>query len=76
MDVFGDYRKTVIESPAVRCTEKTVRTQHAEALAKIGDVHADAVTFYQMKDGAKAIAARRDAELAEQDAREAQGQPA
>lgn len=72
--LFDDFSKTLAQSSA-RCTERAVRELHATAMAAIEAVLAEARTFYERKDAADALHARREAELAqeEQDAQVAHG---
>lgn len=48
--MFGDFRKTVIEEPGARATEKAIAIQHAKALEQSDALLAEAVKFYQEKD--------------------------
>mgnify|MGYP001558622490 FL=1 len=67
-DIYGDYRKRVAALPDVRCTEKSVKTLHATVMAQQADaILIEARDFYAKKDAAKALNAKRDAELAAQD---------
>ena len=66
-EIFGDYNKTVATVEA-KCTEKAVKTLHATVMAQQADaILAEARDFYAKKDAAKALNAKRDAELAAQD---------
>lgn len=53
--IFGDYTKTVEQSPA-RCTEKTVREQHAQALGQAESILAEAHAFYAANELERAAA--------------------
>lgn len=62
--LFADYSKTVAELAGVKCTEKSVKTLHATVMAQQADaILAEARAFYEAKDAAKALNAKRDAEL-------------
>ena len=47
--MFGDFRKTVSEDPAVRATEKAVAAQHSRALQQLDALMAEAAAFYAAK---------------------------
>lgn len=46
--MFSDFTKTVSLTQD-RCTEKTVKAQHAAALAKINSIKAECAAFYVAK---------------------------
>lgn len=53
-ELFGDYSKRTTYK-GTRCTEKTVRDLHAQALS-VSDLHMrDAAEFYAKKDAAKDV---------------------
>ena len=53
-ELFGDYSKRTV-CKGTRCTEKTVRDLHAQALS-VSDLHMrDAADFYAKKDAAKDV---------------------
>lgn len=52
-EMFGDFNQTVILSGA-RCTEKSVATQHAAALADVEGIKAKCAAYYAGKAAAKA----------------------
>lgn len=67
-EVFGDYNKTVATIEGAKCTEKAVKTLHATVMAQQADaILAEARAFYSAKDAAKALHAKREAELKEAD---------
>lgn len=67
--VHGDYSKRVMQTNNVRCTEKSVRDQHEACLSpsSLENILNRAREFYDAKDAALALHARRDAELTAQD---------
>lgn len=50
IDLFGDFHKTVARDSISKCTEKSVKTLHAKALAELAAIQAEAVAFYAAKD--------------------------
>jgi len=44
--VYQDFSKTVQADRAARCTEKTVTTMHAAALAQLDQIKADCAAHY------------------------------
>lgn len=47
--MFGDFSERMVVNTHAKCTEKNVRTQHAEVLAKLAEVRAKAMAFYKAK---------------------------
>ncbi len=48
-EIFGDYSRRAIESPGVRCTEKSVAAQHARALEMVPALLQEVEMFYAQK---------------------------
>lgn len=59
-EMFGDFSKRVPYN-GVRCTEKTVRELHAQALSVSDLTMAEAAAFYVAKDAKDAEAGKREA---------------
>ena len=61
--IGGDYSKTVAKLDN-RCTENSVRQLHAAVMEQQADaLLAEARAFYEAKDAAKALHAKRDADM-------------
>jgi hypothetical protein len=59
-ELFGDYSKTVALDSISKCTEKSVKALHAEALGRLDDILAEVKAYYaakEMKDAQRAHAA-------------------
>lgn len=48
--IGGDFSKTVARNSEVKCTEKSVRAQHATVLVEIDALVAEATAFYAPKE--------------------------
>ena len=55
-DLFGDFRRRTMFKGA-RCTEKTVRALHQQALDAVEQIKAEAAAFYQVKDAKEGVPA-------------------
>lgn len=75
--LYGDYSERLADDRGARCTEKTVREQHARILGGIDGVLAKAKAFYEKQDAEKRELAERNTariERAHADAAHDQGQ--
>lgn len=54
--LYRDFGKTILRDSAARCTEKTVRYQHAIALNQVEALLTEARTFYAREDAEVAAA--------------------
>mgnify|MGYP001022612851 CR=1 FL=1 len=55
-DLFGDFSKRTVFK-GTRCTEKTVRALHQQALDAVEQIKAEAAAFYQVKDAKEVVSA-------------------
>jgi len=66
--IGGDFHKRAAQLNGARCTEKSVRELHTAVIDQQSSaILAEARAFYEAKDAAKALNAKRDAELKEAD---------
>lgn len=49
--MFSDFSKMIMQDRAARCTEKTITTMHAAAMATLDTIKADCAEFYAAKEG-------------------------
>lgn len=47
--IFGDFRVTLEQDKAARCTSKAVAEMHARSLARLDEIKAQAIEFYKNK---------------------------
>ena len=66
-EIFGDFSKVVAKQDC-KCTEKSVKTLHATVMLGAESILAEAREFYRVKDEKAQLHAKREAELAAQDA--------